>query len=120
MNSSLVAISILVKNNISRQCLINFLTDISSQSLGSYLRLSNIYDGNCNKKKTDLIEMVVYGCITNKLDKKRIEDISLNKAYTILKEKDISVKSLPGYGNLVLRKKDIKTYNDTISIEIKE
>ena len=120
MNSSLVAISILVKYKISRQFLIYFFTEVSSQSLRSYLRLANIYDGNCNKKKTDLIEMIVYGCITDKLSKKRIEDISLNKAYTILKEKDISVKSLPGYGNLVLRKKDIKTYNDTISIEIKE
>ena len=120
MNSSLVAISILVKYKISRQFLIDFFTEVSSQSLRSYLRLANIYDGNCNKKKTDLIEMIVYGCITDKLSKKRIEDISLNKAYTILKEKDISVKSLPGYGNLVLRKKDIKTYNGTISIKIKE
>ena len=32
--------------------------------------------------------MIVYGCITNKLNQKRIEDISLNKAYTTLKEKD--------------------------------
>ena len=29
--------------------------DLSSQSLRSYLRLANIYDGNSNKKKTDLI-----------------------------------------------------------------
>ena len=70
MNSSLVAISILVKNNISRQCLINFLMDVSSQSLRAYLKLANIYDNNCNKKKTDLIEMILYGCITNKLSKK--------------------------------------------------
>ena len=49
MNPSLVAISILVKSNISRQCLINFLLDVSSQSLRSYLRLANICHGNCNK-----------------------------------------------------------------------
>ena len=96
MNSSLVAISILVKSNISRQCLINFLLEVSSQSLRSYLQVANIHDGNCNKKN-DLIEMIVYGCITNKLNKKRIEDISLNKAHTILKEKDISIKSLPEF-----------------------
>ena len=94
--------------------------EVSNQSLRSCLRLPKIYDGNCNKKKTDLIEMIVYGCITNKLNEKRTEDISLNKAYAILKEKDISIKSLPGYGNLGLRKKDIKPYNDTISIKIKE
>ena len=120
MNSSLVAISIPGKSNISRQCLINFFIEVSNQSLRSCLRLPKIYDGNCNKKKTDLIEMIVYGCITNKLNEKRTEDISLNKAYAILKEKDISIKSLPGYGNLGLRKKDIKPYNDTISIKIKE
>ena len=42
--------------------------------------------------------MIVYGCITNKLNKKRIEDISLHKACLILKENDISIKSFPGYG----------------------
>ena len=83
-------------------------------------KTSNIYNANWNKKKTDLIEMIVYGCITNKLNQKRIEDISLNKAYTVLKEKDVPIKSLPGYGNLGLRKKDIKSHNDTISFKIKE
>ena len=63
--------------------------------------------------------MVVYGCIKNKLDKKRIEDISLNRAYTISKEKDISIKSLPGYGNLELPKKDMKPYDIKISIKRK-
>ena len=120
MNSSLVAISILVESNIIRQCLINFLMDVSSQSLRSYLRLANIYDGNCNEKKTDLIEMIVYGCITNKLDKERIEDISLNKSYAILKEKDISIKSLPGHGNVGFRKKDIKPFDSEYSIKMKE
>ena len=83
-------------------------------------KTSNIYDANWNKKKTDLTEMIVHGCITNKLNQKRIEDISLNKAYTILTEKDVPIKSLPGYGNLGLRKKYIKSHNDTISIKIKE
>ena len=64
--------------------------------------------------------MIVYGCIANKLNKKRIEDISLNKACLILKEKHISIKSLPGYGNLGLGKKDIKPYDDKTSIKIKE
>ena len=39
MNSSLVAISIIAKSNISRQCLIHFFTEVSNQSLNSYLRL---------------------------------------------------------------------------------
>ena len=70
MNSSFTAISILAKSSISRQCLINFLNGVSSQSLRGYLKLANIHDGNSNKKKSDLIEMINYGCITNKLNKK--------------------------------------------------
>ena len=58
--------------------------------------------------------------LSTKLNKKRIEDISLNKTCLILKEKDISIKSLPGYGNLGLRKKDIKPYDDKASIKKKE
>ena len=44
------------------------------------------------------------------LEDKIIDDISLTKAYTILKEKNIIIKSLPGYGNLGLKKRDIKQY----------
>ena len=47
----------------------------------------------------------MYGSITNKLNKEPIKDISINKAHNILKEKDIIIKLLPGYGNMRLRKK---------------
>ena len=110
MNSSFACISILVKNNTNRQCLINFLNEVSSQSLRYYLKLANIYDGNSNRKKSDLIEMIMYGCMNGKLKNKRIEDICINKAKSILNEKNILIKSLPGYGNLRLRKKDLKPY----------
>ena len=93
---------------------------MSSKSLRSYLKLANIYDENSNKKKTDLIEMIAYGSITNKLSKKPIKDILLNKAMSILKEKDILIKSLPSYGNLGLRKKDIKHYVIECSIKVNE
>ena len=52
--------------------------NISSQSLRSYLKLASICDGNSNKRKTDLVETIVYGCIINKLNKELIKDISLN------------------------------------------
>ena len=54
--------------------------------------------------------MTVYGCITNKLDKNKIEDISVKQANKILKEKEIILKSLPRYGNERLKKKDIKPF----------
>ena len=89
MNSSFVCISILVKSNIRRQCLINFLNEVSSQSLRHYLKLANIYDGNSNKNKSDLIETIMYRCMNGKLKNKIIDDISTNKTQSILKECNI-------------------------------
>ena len=53
---------------------------------------------------------------------KQIDDISINKSHGILKEKDINIKSLPGYGNRGWRKKDIKPYvgNNEFSIKIND
>ena len=53
MNSSFVCISILLKSKLPKKNLINRLNEISSQSVRSYLRLDNIYDGNSNKKLFD-------------------------------------------------------------------
>ena len=119
MNSSFVAVRILAKSNLTERCLINALMNISSQSLRAYLKLAGICDGNSNKKKTDFVETIVYGCILNKLNKQPIKDISINRAHNILKEHDISIKSLPGYRNIGLRKKDIKPYVSECSIKIK-
>ena len=110
MNSSLACIGILMKSNISRQCLINFLNRLSSRALRAYLGLVEVYVGNANKKKTDLIEMIVYGCMNGKLKNKVVDEISVNRAYTRLRENNINIKSLPGYGNMMLRKKYIKPY----------
>ena len=110
MNSSIAWIGILVKSNISRLCLINFLNGVSNRALSAYLRLAEVYDGNANKKKSDLIEMIVYGCMNVELKNKVVEEISVKSAYTILIENNINIKSLPGYGNMGLRKKDIKPY----------
>ena len=110
MNSSFTCISIMVRSNVPRTCLINFLNEVSSQSLRNHLRLANIYDGNANKKKSDLIEIIIYGCINGKLKNKTLVDISNAKVNSILKENNISIKSLPGYGNLGFKKKDLKPY----------
>ena len=118
MNSSLACIDILVKSNISKQCLINFLNEVSSSALRGYLGLAEVYDGNANKKKSDLIEMIVYGCINGNLKNKVVKDISHNRALTILREYKISIKTLNGHRNMGLRKKDIKRYVENKSNEI--
>ena len=89
MNSSFSCISVLLKSNISKPCLINFLNQVSSYSLHSYLKLSNICGGISNKKRSDLMEMIIYGCINGKSNNKTIDDISINKTHSILKKKMI-------------------------------
>ena len=120
MNSSLVAIATLIKSNIGERCLINILMNISTPALRDYLKLANISKGNSSKKKTNLVEMIVYGCITNKLNKNEIDDISIKETNKILKEKEIILKSLLGYGNAELKKKDIKICDSSeLSIKVK-
>ena len=75
MNSSFVVISKLIKSNIGEKCLVNILMNVSTQALRNYLECTNIYKVNSSKKKTDLIEKIVCGCITEKLNKKGVEDI---------------------------------------------
>ena len=65
-----------------------FLMNVSNQALRDYLKFPNIYKGSSSKKKTDLVEMIVYGCITNKLNKNEIKDISIKEMNKILKEHD--------------------------------
>ena len=54
--------------------------------------------------------MILYGCITDELNKKVIEDISTKQANQILNKNKIIVKSLPGYGNVELKKNELKPY----------
>ena len=67
--------------------------------------------------------MIVYGCMNGKLKNKVVDEISVKRAYTILRENNINIKSLPGYGNMGLRKKDIQPYvenksNEKLSVDI--
>ena len=110
MISNFAVISTLLKGNISERCLRNFLTNVSSKALRDYLEYANMYKENSPKKKTDLIEMIIHGCINGKLNEKEIGDISMKQANLILNKNAISTKSLPGYGNAGLRKKDIILY----------
>ena len=57
---------------------------VSTKGLKDYLKCESIYNGSSTKKKTDLIEMIIYGCITGVLNKKEIEHISNKEAKHIL------------------------------------
>ena len=62
--------------------------------------------------------MILYGCITNTLDKNKIEDTSIKEANKIINENKIMIKSLLGYGNAELKKKDMPFENRKLSIRV--
>ena len=42
--------------------------NISTNALSDYLECAKIYKGASSKKKTNLVEMIVYGHITNEIN----------------------------------------------------
>ena len=80
---------------------------MSTDALGDYLEHAKIYKGSSSNKKTDLVEMIVYIHITDTICKTYREDISENKCKQILRQNRIQVRSLPGYGNIGLKRKEI-------------
>ena len=84
MNTGFVMISKLVKSNLSDKCLINVLYSIDAKLLRYCLRMVEIYDGNSNKIKSDLIEMIVYEYIKNKIKKGLVNDISLDNVHKLI------------------------------------
>ena len=105
MNSTFAVISILIKSNIGEKCLINVLMNVSTKGLNNYLECASIYKGTSPKKKTDLIEMIVYGCMSGTLNKKDLKDVTIKEAKQILNKNSITINSLPGHGNIGLKKK---------------
>ena len=101
MNSTFALKSTLIKSNIGEKCLINYLMNVSTKGLKDCLECASIYKGTSPKKKTDLIEMILYGCMSGTLNKKEVKQI-LNK-------NSITINSLPGHGKMGLKKKGIKS-----------
>ena len=79
--------------------------NVSTKGLKDYLECASIYKGTSLKKKTDLIEMIVYGFMTGTLNKK--DSKSIKQANQILNRNNITIDSLPGYGNMGLKKKHL-------------
>ena len=121
MYSLVIVIRILVKSNIGEKCLTNFLMNVLTSALRKYLKLANIYQGESTKKKTELIEIIIYGCITNSTNEYEIKEITNDQANKILRENKITLKSLPGYGNCDMKKKGMEpVINEKCSIKIRD
>ena len=84
----------------------NLLTKV----LKDYLECASISRDTSPKKKTDLTEMIVYGYMTGTLNKKDLKDISVKQENQILIKNYITINSLPGHGNIGLKKKNFKPY----------
>ena len=83
--------------------------NVSTRGLKDYLECASIYKGTSPKKKTDLIEMIVYGCMSGTLNKKDLKDTTIKEAKQILNENRITINSLPGHGNMGLKNKEMKS-----------
>ena len=87
-----------------------FFNECFNNSMKKLFRICKYLQRNFNYKKTDLVERIAYGCMTGTLNKRDLEDISIKQANQILNKNNITIKSLPGYGNLGLKKKEIKPF----------
>ena len=65
--------------------------NVSTKGLKDYLECASIYKGASPKKKTDLIEMIVYGCMTGTINRKDIEDISIKQVKQMLNKNNITI-----------------------------
>ena len=86
----------------------NFFNEYFNKRIKRLFRMCISYKGTSLKKKTDLTEMIVYGCMTGTLNKKDLQNISTKQKKQILNKNSITINSLPGHGNLGLKKKEIK------------
>ena len=55
----------------------NFFNEYFNKRIKRLFRMCISYKGTSLKKKTDLTEMIVYGCMTGTLNKKDLQDISI-------------------------------------------
>ena len=85
-----------------------FLMNVSSKGSKDYLSCASIYNGTSPKRKTNLIEMMVYRCMAGTLNIK--EDIKIKETKQILNKNNMTIDSQPGYGNMDLKKKEYKPY----------
>ena len=95
-----LCIANLLNLNIPHDYLISLLNKVESTSLKQYLIYANIYNGSRIKSKHQLIEMIMYRCMCNKInDISSIEVSDKDKFKKTIEKCNIDIKKLLGYGN---------------------
>ena len=96
--------------------------NISTNALSDYLECAKIYKSESSQKNTNLVKMIVYGHITNKMNNTNPVDISKIERNQILQQNEINVTLLPGHGNVGRKRNKIMalTNNSECVIEIRE
>ena len=108
--SAFLCIATLLNSNISHDDLISFLNKVESTSLKQYLRYANIYTSSRIKSKHQLIEMIIYGFMCNKINDMPSIEVSnkdKDKFKKTIEKCNIDIKKLPGYGNCNKGKRDL-------------
>lgn len=105
LNSALVAISILMNSSLSEKGMTNIPIKFTNEALKEYLEAD--LKSQFIKEKDRPYRNGIICHITDKLNKMGIEDITKNEAKEILQRFNIRVSSLPGHGNVGLKRKEI-------------
>ena len=106
--SAFLCMATVLNSNIPHDDLISFLNQVESTSLKQYLRYANVYTGSRIKSKIQLIEMIIYGFMCDKVsDIPSIEVSDKNKFKKTIEKCNTDIKKLPGYGHCNKRKRDL-------------
>ena len=97
-----------LNSNIPLDNFISFLNKVVSASLKQYLRYANICTGSRIKSKHQLIEMIIYGFMCNKINDIPSTEVSDKDKFKKAIEKcNIDFEKLPGCGKCDKRKRDL-------------
>ena len=98
--SAFLCIATLLKSNVPKEHIIKFLKKVESDCLRQKLKLAKIYSGVSSKTKNQLIEMIIYGFMCDKIkDMGSIHDFDKNKFNALINKCNIVQNELVGYGN---------------------
>ena len=106
--SVFLCIATLLSSNLTLDDIISFLNRVEINSLKQYLQYAKIYTGSGIKSKNQLIEMIIYGFMCEKIiNIQSIEDINTHNFKQTIEKCNINISKLPGYDSYSKKKKII-------------
>ena len=104
--SAFLCITTLLTSDLPRDDIISFLNRVKVSSLKQYLRYAKIYTGSGIKLKNQLIEMIIYGFICDKLNDIPPIECDRDNLKKTIEKCNINITKLSSYGNCDKRKEE--------------